>query len=71
MKLIYYVLHIETNRYDVDVKLFMNILEEFHVIFATCRGGFCKALCEDSENMKLYTIYQLRNACRYEGVHVE
>lgn len=71
MKLTYYVIIIDTNRYSVDVKRFFYILDQFHVIFATYRGGICKALCEDTVDMKLYAIYQTENAGRYDSCIIE
>lgn len=54
MKLLYYVLHIETNRHNWPTIHFQNILQEFNTMFATQQGGHCFALCEDSCDMKLY-----------------
>lgn len=54
MKLLYYVLHIETNRHNWPTEHFQDILQEFNTLFATQQGGHCFALCEDSCDMKLY-----------------
>lgn len=71
MKLTYYVLVIDTNRYSVNVNQFTNILEDFACIIATYQGGCCKALCEDQQNLKLYSSYNINNEFRYESVQIE
>lgn len=57
MKLQYYILHIETNRYSINPNYFFNILENYNTIFATQQDGACKALCEDSSSIKLHNNF--------------
>lgn len=59
--LTYYVLPIETNRHDVDRRRFKEILEHCYVIFVTSESGCCKALLEDSSNLKLFNNFILNN----------
>lgn len=71
MELKYYILHIETNRHIMDERRFLFILQNFNVIYATSGGGQCKALCEDSFDLKFFNIYDTNNSYRYTGVYIE
>lgn len=57
MKLQYYILHIDYNRYTIDPNIFLNILENYETIFAAQQGALCKALCEDSSYLKLHNNF--------------
>lgn len=49
----------------------MFILQKFNVIYGTCGGGQCKALCEDSFDLKIFNIYDTNKSYRYTGVYIE
>lgn len=38
--------------------------------YATCEGPQCKALCEDSVDLKIYNLYDTNNSLRYDGVPI-
>jgi hypothetical protein len=72
MELKYYILTIDTNRHIVNKKLFLSILQDFNVIYATFQEGQCKALCEDNCNLKMFYIYQeSNNTDTYNEVYIE
>lgn len=62
---------IDTNRHTPNRELFLRVLEDYKVMYATYDGGICKALCEDSENMKIHRTNEETSGLTYYGVYCQ